>query len=564
MNFLKTLKFLSVLLVLFVAVILISTYAYVYLFYSNFQEYYTDILVRKHNELITKLTDDFIPIFTPTKEETLLLGIGIIYKDGKTKFYPRRSKVYWDLGQNYLNKKAFFIKTKPIRAENLYFQIISSNYQDKKFVSIFNASPVGFLYDKFKIIRIFIIFLSIVMPIFLIIIFSSAEKFYSKILEEAKENPLIDIKGEEPQVIINFLKKTNEELKTLLEKEKIKYNELEILSNTLSQNLPSGLILLDLQNKVIKVNSYTLKKLDITEFMENTPIEEFLSNHPKSLKLIKEKIEQKEAIVKYSIEEKEKIFDLTIAPLFKEEELLGTLIIFQDLTEVKKLEKTLMQKETLANLGIFAAGIAHEFRNSLSTIIGYGKLIKKDEKNMENQRYLEALLEEAVHINDVITSFLEYTKMQEIEKEECLIYDIFYNVIDSLRTKYPLVNFRITGKNFKLSLDPSLFSQAIKAILENSCYEQKEGDIFINLIEDNDCFKIEIKDFGPGMDEETLEKIFIPFFSTKASGTGLGLFLAHKIITLHNATISVNSKKGKGSNFTIIFNKEVLQNDTLL
>lgn len=561
MNFLKTVRFLSILFIIFIAFVFISFIMYINYFYFTFERYYTDTILRKHNKIMAKLKDDCIEAISCEKEEPYLLGIGIVTEDGKQKFYPKYSKIYWNKGKNFIIKEKEFTKTKPIKSGKIFFQVISTHYQNKKFISIYDASPIGYLYKKLLIIRSFIIIISTMLPVCLYLIYKNAEKFYNKILSETRENPLIKVYGEEPSVIIEVLKRTNEELKILLKKEREKYNELEILSNTLSKNLPSGFIMLDSANNIIKTNSYALKCFNIKK--KNFILEEFFFEYPQILKFVKGKVEEKKPMIRYLIEENEKTFNFTIAPLSLGDNFLGTLILFQDTTETRKLEEALKQKETLANLGTFSAGIAHEFRNSLSTIIGYGKLLQKAKLEEKEQSYLESLLEEAKHINDVITSFLEFTKIQKIEKEEVKFKEIIKKVIESFKANFPEINFIIKDEDLRLYIDPNLFSQALRAIIENSCYFQGKGNIFISSQEDEKNITIEIKDEGPGMDEETLKKVFIPFFSTKPSGTGLGLFLAHKVITLHNGRIIVNSKIDFGTTFLIILGKEVLQNDTL-
>ncbi len=560
MNFIKTVRFLSILFIIFIAFVFISFIMYINFFYFSFEKYYTDTILRKHNKILAKLKDDCIEAISYEKEEPYLLGIGIVSEDGKQKFYPKYSKIYWNKGKNFIIKEKEFTKTKPIKSGKIFFQVISTLYQNKKFISIYDASPVGYLYEKLVIIRFFIIIILTILPVCLYLIYKKAEKFYNKMLSETRENPLIKVYGEEPSVIIEVLKRTNEELKILLKKEKEKYNELEILSNTLSKNLPSGLMILDPANSIIKTNTYALKCFDMEKKIFK--LEEIFFEYPEILKFLKEKVEEKKPVIGYLIEENEKTFNFTIAPLYLENIFLGTLILFLDTTETRKLEKALKQKETLANIGTFAAGIAHELRNSLSTIMGYAKLLQKSEDKREYQRYLEELLSEARHINNVITSFLEYTKIQKLEKEEVEYKKIIKLIIEPLKLAYPEINFIFDEKDIKLFVDPGLFSQALRAILENSCEAQGKGNIFISCEEKRDEIIIEIKDEGEGMDEETLNKIFIPFFSTKPSGTGLGLFLAHKVITLHNGKIIVNSKIDFGTTFLIILSKEVLQNDT--
>ncbi len=554
MNFLQETRIFSILSIILMATILLGTFIFLNLIFSNFEDYFTNLLFEKHKDLLNSIKNDEIDknLF---KGEPFILGSGII-KGKEEKFYPSYTSLYWKIAKKNIKDLKLFQATKPIKTKDLYFQIVLSPYQDKNFVTIYDSTIIGYLEEKIKILSVLVFSTALILPLYLYLFLKRAGKLYYAMLREAKENPLIKFSGEDPETIIKLLKKTNEELKK-------RYDELEILSNTLSKNIPLCLLVLDKNGNVIKVNSYTLEFLELKDFQEGTKIDELFKNHFEILNFLRSCLNEKKAVFGKSIKEKENIFDFAFIPLFKENLIIGSLILFQDLTEIKKLEELLRQKENMANLGIFSAGIAHEFRNSLSTIIGYGKLLQKTELLEKEQSYLKALLEEAKHINDVITSFLEFTKIQKIEKEEVKFKEIIKKVVEPFKVNFPEINFIINDKDSKLFVDPNLFSQALRAIIENSCYFQGKGNIFINSQEDEKNIIIEIKDEGPGMDEETIKKVFIPFFSTKINGTGLGLPLAHKIITLHNGTISIFSKIGSGTTLKVILEKKVLQNETV-
>jgi len=553
MNFLQETRVFSILSIVLMATILLGTFIFLNLIFSSFEDYYTNLIFERHKELLKSIKNEKIENGFLSGEPTLL-GYGFIKYDEEI-FYPDYIRLYWNVGKKNIKNINLFQATKPIKTNDLYFQMVLSPYQDKTFITIYESTMIGYLEEKIKLLSILVFSTALVLPLYLYLFLKRAGKLYFAMLKEAKENPLIKLTGEEPETIINVLRKTNEELKK-------RYDELEVLSNTLSKNIPSGIIILNEKNKVIKVNDHTNKILQISNLVEGSGLEEILKNHKEIFDFLNDCLNEKKPVMRKKIKENEKIFEFTFLPLLKESSLLGTLILFQDLTEIIKLEENLKEKENLANIGTFAAGIAHEFRNSLATIIGYGKLLQKSEIKTEDQKYLKELLAEAKHINDVITSFLEFTKIQKLQKEETKFLKIIKVVVEPLKINYPKINFITGEKDIKLYIDPYLFAQALRAVIENSCEAQKEGDIFIDCQESENKIIIEIKDSGEGMDEETAKNAFIPFFSTKPNGTGLGLPLAHKILTLHNGSISIYSKKGVGTNIKILLNKEVLQNDT--
>lgn len=560
MNFLQETRLFSILSVILLATILLGTFIFLNLIFSNFEEYFTNLIVEKHKSLIKNIQDEKIERFELLGGEPFLLGLGFIEGEKET-FYPDYVRLYWAKSKKYIKDINIFQSIGPLKSQDLYFQVVISPYKGKTFVSIYDATSTGFLEEKIKILSFFVISISLILPLYLYLFLKRAKKLYNLILNEARENPLVKVSTEDPSSIIEVLKKSNEELKAVLSKEKEKISELQVLSSTLSENLPMGLLIMDSSNNLISANQNLLKIFKKEKLKEK--LEEFFKENPEILKNLKEMISLQKPLERRDIREGEKQFNIIIAPLFSDFNFLGTLILIEDITELKNLQNILKEKENLASLGSFAAGIAHEFRNSLSTIMGYAKLLQKGIFKEEDLKYWEGLLNEAKHMNLVITSFLEFTKIQKIEREKAGILDIFKKLTESLKINYPEIEFLLKGENTEIFVDTFLFQQALKAILENSCEAQGKGEINIEWKIKNGEIVIDIQDYGEGMDEETLKNAFIPFFSTKPQGTGLGLSLAHKVITLHNGSIFLYSKKGQGTKIKISIPRNVLQNNTL-
>lgn len=561
MNFLQETRLFSILSIILLATILLGTFIFLNLIFSNFEDYYQNLIIEKHKYLIQNIKDERIERFELLGGEPFLLGMGILDSEKET-FYPDYVRLYWNRAKKYSKDLTLFQSIGPLKSQDLYFQIVLSPLRDKTFISIYDATSIGFLDEKIKILSIFVISISLILPLYLYLFLRRAKKLYNKILEEVKENPLVNVSAEDPGTIIEALKKSNEELKTLLSREKEKLSEIEILSNTLSENLPTGLIILDANLNIVGANRNIIKILGKEGLKEKENFNDFFSEWQEISENIKEKLPLKKPIEIKELKAKDRYFNLTIAPLFRNQNFLGTLILLEDITELKKLENSLIEKENLASIGSFAAGIAHEFRNSLSTIMGYAKLLRRNDLKGDDQKYIEGLLNEAKHMNLVITSFLEFTKIQKIEREKAELLEIAKKTVESLNLNYPEIKFHLKGEKTEIFVDTFLFQQALKAILENSCQAQERGEIIIEWQEKNNELIIEIQDFGEGMDEITLKSAFIPFFSTKPQGTGLGLSLAHKVISLHKGTIFLSSKKGEGTRIKISIPKNVLQNDT--
>jgi len=202
-----------------------------------------------------------------------------------------------------------------------------------------------------------------------------------------------------------------------------------------------------------------------------------------------------------------------------------------------------------ATLVEFSSYIAHEFRNSIGAIIGLTRLVEKGKKPAAE------IIKECRAMETLINRLLEYSKPI---KPLVLAIDI-KQLVDDAVTKASIpkrINFK---KNFKgdvpnIKGDYDLLHDALTNLLKNSIEAFKEkGVIEVEVGTDGDFLSISVIDNGCGIDTQELDKIFSPFYSKKEEGMGLGLAYVKKIMELHNGRVEVESKKGKGSKFTLKF-----------
>ena len=251
--------------------------------------------------------------------------------------------------------------------------------------------------------------------------------------------------------------------------------------------------------------------------------------------------------------------------------IIGTLIKAFDITQTYENSQKLKRAEQLASLTTLAAGVAHEIKNPLGSISIYIQLIEKIiKKNIDNSSqcfselkdYCAIIKEEIGRLEDTINSFLFSVRKLELNLEETNINSLILSTIDFL--KYEIENnninmeikfdrdnliMRIDERYIKQSLI-NIVQNAIDSILEKSEKNYKK-EIQIKLKTVDNFALITIKDNGIGIKEETLPKIFEPYFTTKRHGTGLGLTNVARIIEAHNGNINIESEYGKGTKVII-------------
>lgn len=244
-------------------------------------------------------------------------------------------------------------------------------------------------------------------------------------------------------------------------------------------------------------------------------------------------------------------------------EMMGSVGIVRDITKVRKLEKELREKENLALIGEVVSSIAHSLSNPLNVISGNADYLLLD-KNDNDKEYeeLKTIVEEATRITRSIRHLLNFSRPLTINRQMNRINDIINDIIKNCKflTDGKMIHFK---KQLDKDLGESRFDKAqMQEVLTNIITNgiqaiPKEGEIKIKTSGDERNIYIEISDTGSGIPKENLDKIFMPFFSSKeyGKGTGLGLSIAKKVVMEHGGDLTVKSQIGKRTVFTIILPK---------
>ncbi|WP_209124312.1 PAS domain S-box protein [Alkalihalobacillus sp. BA299] len=243
-------------------------------------------------------------------------------------------------------------------------------------------------------------------------------------------------------------------------------------------------------------------------------------------------------------------------PIIENDQYIGSVVTFRDITEIKKTKEFLQKSEKLSLVGQMAAGIAHEIRNPLTSLKGFLQLIQSGES--EKQLYYKIMNEEFNRIELILNELLLLAKPNATTLSDKNIIAILDQVVAILQPQCNIQNVQINCNYSEAELlvncDENQLKQVFINLIKNAIDAMPNGgEISLEVKREEDQVMISVKDQGIGIPEDKLEAIGRPFFSMKENGTGLGLMISFGIIENHNGKISVTSKENIGTTFTVNF-----------
>lgn len=329
------------------------------------------------------------------------------------------------------------------------------------------------------------------------------------------------------------------------------------------ESMVDGIITIDNDGKITAINNAARRIMGLNQEAIGINYLSLFPDHTKFPSVLLETLHTGKNFIGYEVEFGRS--DGTIVPisvstsmLYNNQDILGAVVVFKDLSEHKAFEDLVRRVDRLAAVGELAAGVAHEIRNPLTAISGSVQILVDElPKNHPSRVFGDVVLKEVDRLNVVIEDLLYFAKPSK-NYVSCvhpnkLVADTLSLLSPSLKKELVVLEKYFDPTIGLISVDAGLIKQVLVNLLLNAvqALPPEGGKITVTTQTANEGVEIIVKDSGIGMDPESLPRIFDPFFTTKGTGTGLGLAVSNKIVEIHRGYIRVESTVGLGSTFTI-------------
>jgi PAS domain S-box-containing protein len=257
-----------------------------------------------------------------------------------------------------------------------------------------------------------------------------------------------------------------------------------------------------------------------------------------------------------------RILSCSLIPLVQAGHIRGNILQIEDISEKRGREARLRRAESLASLTTLAAGVAHEIKNPLGSIGIHNQLIQKLVSRLENDEaeaissYLHVIDEEIERLNKIVVDFLFAVRPMNTHLEDRDLNPLIEDLLSFVQYELEQSNVELIKDLDEtipsLKLDPKYLKQAVLNLVKNAISAMPDGGILrVSTQLRGDQVLFRISDNGVGMSADVRDKIFEPYFTTKDFGSGIGLTLVYKVVKEHMGDISVLSREGRGTTFTI-------------
>jgi len=350
--------------------------------------------------------------------------------------------------------------------------------------------------------------------------------------------------------------------------------EIDLLGNVLD-SIDMGILVCDNKDNLVLANKCALRMISIN-YIEGVKLEDAILDD-QFIETFKDIIANREKIIDKEIEidqqERRRLYSVNVVPLVHNKKIAGTLIYIEDITEKRRGEARLRRAENLASLTTLAAGVAHEIKNPLGSISIHLQLLQKalakksEASEKKTDKYFSVIKEEIDRLNRIVVDFLFAVRPMNLELREGDINELLSQIMEFVKFEMEQANIvcmlELDENIPKILFDERYMKQALLNLIKNAQAAMPKGGVFTvaTKFADNEI-RISLCDTGIGISKEDLAKIFEPYFTTRETGTGLGLTQVYKIIREHQGEITVDSSPETGAEFRIIL--PVPQKDTRL
>ncbi|MFB3923879.1 MAG: ATP-binding protein [Terriglobia bacterium] len=358
----------------------------------------------------------------------------------------------------------------------------------------------------------------------------------------------------------------NARLYESLEQKARQYQELRDFSENIIESVNVGVLAFDLDHRITGWNSAMVKLYGLSRAeavgsrLESIFPRELLAELPASS-------DPHHTVNAYKFglrtpDGRRLIVNFSMTPLIgKDEQVIGRLLVFNDITERVNLEDQLMQAEKLSSIGLLAAGVAHEVNTPLAVISSQAQMLAKQLPSEDpSARTVDKIIKQSFRASEIVNNLLKFSRVSGSEYSEL---DLNRVIRETLSLIEPMLRASNISLNTQLSPsvpavygNPGKLQQVFMNLIMNARDAMpRGGELTLATESENSTVHVEVSDNGMGIPTEHLSKIFDPFFTTKSRsrGTGLGLAVTYGIIREHSGKIGVESAPGRGTTFRLEF-----------
>ena len=362
--------------------------------------------------------------------------------------------------------------------------------------------------------------------------------------------------------LASFVVEQEKKTRLLLEKKESEFNQLDLLFRSIVESVDTGVMTIDLQN-MIKTFNHAAE--EITGFsrakVQDCKIEDVFPEFVPFLTVetIKEQIQKRLEVIITGKTGNKVNLGLSISLLIGKNDIqIGNILIFQDLTKIKEMEKKIEKNKNMALIGELAAGWAHEVRNPLAAITGSIELLKQGLKlDGTDERLMQIILRGKDQLDSFARDFLLMARPVPVSRELVDLNEVVEEVLEHIKLNKDWISTIKIVKAFsskvKVFANKEQVRQIINNLVLNAIQSMEEGGVLsietkgVKLEDKKEYTEIKVSDTGCGIKENDLKKIFEPFFTKKEKGTGLGLTIVSHIVDGYNGRIKIESTINKGT-----------------
>jgi PAS domain S-box-containing protein len=375
----------------------------------------------------------------------------------------------------------------------------------------------------------------------------------------------------EKQNLKRKVRKYTQDLETLVREANQQLEKAYKFRENLIENSPDAIVSVRKGGEIVIFNTAAekmlgykkeevIKRLNITEIYPPGKAKEVMKDLRSENFGGKGRVDKREMTVVHRDGHEIPVY-LSASILYEHGRESGSVGIFTDISEKKRMEQQLQRSERLSSLGKLAAGIAHEINQPLTGVLTFASLLQRRHEDDETtSKDLEIIVRETKRIKGIVRGILEFAKEAPVQRTEADIVDILTSALELVERQEKFQGIEIS-KHYeenlpRVSVDPNLMEQVFINLLLNAADAMKgNGELKITVSKEDRFLNVEFTDTGCGISPDFVEKIFDPFFTTKdsseGSGTGLGLAVSYGIVNNHGGSITVKSEEGKGATFTV-------------